>query len=275
MKKKVDKISHYLHAKFSSARTNSELNQWDTGRLMTSLLQQTSSHTLSQDEETRIDQLKSYGLELSQKEQVISYHDIGSQLQLPVKRIYQNAATKNKWSVFFYLLAKSFDSPTILEIGTNLGVSGQYYLSGILDSKQRNGHLTTIEGVGDLCAIARTRLRQLDPSEQHFEVRHGLYDDVLPGIQQDKKRFDIIFIDGNHHYEPTMKYFDISRELMQDEAMIIFDDINWSAQMKKAWKDVLSQSHHTISLDFYKLGILLFEKNQQIEPKDYRMFLAY
>ena len=49
-----------------------------------------------------------------------------------IANMYQELS--KKWTSFFYELSKTKNVNNILEIGTNLGVSGQYFLKG-LDEK--------------------------------------------------------------------------------------------------------------------------------------------
>ncbi len=70
----------------------------------------------------------------------------------------------------------------VLELGTNTGMSGSYILSA-----RRAPHLTTVEGSPDLCAVAEHALKE-----------HDLFDDALDALAAEGKRFDAVFIDGQH-----------------------------------------------------------------------------
>jgi predicted O-methyltransferase YrrM len=49
---------------------------------------------------------------------------------------------------------------------------------------------------------------------------------------------DFVYIDGNHRYEPTMKYFDLLMQYSHEGTILVSDDIHWSLEMTQAWKAI-------------------------------------
>ena len=78
--------------------------------------------------------LDEYRLELSANNNKINFKEIGSNIILSVSEISIKAAS-TKMDSFFYHLAKMEKIKNVLEIGTNLGVSGQYFLKAIEKKK--------------------------------------------------------------------------------------------------------------------------------------------
>ena len=72
---------------------------------------------------------------------------------------------------------------------------------------KKNTKFITLEGVKGLCDIAKERLTLLS-TEQEFEVVHGLYDQTLINLVNKEILYDLLFIDGNHRYDATLKYFE-------------------------------------------------------------------
>ena len=66
----------------------------------------------------------------------------------------------------------------------------------------------------------------------------------------------MIYIDGNHQYEPTISYFEQLQKNSHDRTIFIFDDIHYSPSMEKAWKHLQSQPQVTITLDLFFIGII-------------------
>ena len=91
----------------------------------------------------------------------------------------------------------------------------------------------------------------------------------------DNKNFNIVFIDGNHKKEPTIKYFTELQSQLSSPAIIIFDDINWSLDMQQVWKIVKSNKNVSYSIDMFKFGILIFDKKSIHKKGDYKLHLAY
>ena len=70
----------------------------------------------------------------------------------------------------------------------------------------------------------------------------------------------LLFIDGNHKYEPALRYFNIIRKYAKEDTIIIFDDIHWSAEMESAWKMITADENVSVSIDVFRCGIVFFKK---------------
>lgn len=216
--------------------------------------------------------LQQFRHDLSFDDRIISFEEIGSDSEMTVAEVAQRAASPEIWARFFYHLSKAEPTENILEIGTNLGVSGQYFIKALEEKK--NGKFITLEGVKRLCEIAENQFGSLaDPSR--FEVLHGLYDQTLINIVNNDILFNLVFIDGNHQYNATLKYFEMLKNNLADKAVVIFDDINWSKGMRKAWREICKQKGVVLSVNFFKLGVIVFDsKSTQLTPDHYQLFLS-
>lgn len=215
--------------------------------------------------------LEAYIEELNSNQTEISYEFFGLNEKRKVYEIAQNAGSPKKWCSFFYFLTKFSGAKNILEIGTNLGISGQYFLSALPSGES---YFTSLEGLPDLCKLASERFGKLE-NDSDFEVIQGMYDATLPKIAATEQKFDIVFFDGNHHYQPTIDYFNLLKGNYSRDAILVFDDINWSSGMKKAWKYLQNESGVYCSIEFYKLGILLYNPEKKALPKrDVKLFLT-
>src|SRR5690554_524262 len=122
----------------------------------------------------------------------------------------------------------------------------------------------TFEGVPDLCKIAENRFNQI--AANGFKIVQGFYDDTLSIVEEIDKKYDLIFIDGNLKYEPTLKYFNYLKNYCHQNSVIIFDDINWSNEMIRVWKKIES-SEHVVSIDLFNIGIITFRKDAELNTK--------
>lgn len=80
----------------------------------------------------------------------------------------------------------------------------------------------------------------------------GLYEDTFPVIIENERDFDLLFIDGNHQKEPTIMYFNELKKSMSSKAIFVFDDINYSEEMKEAWNYIKTDEKVNFSIDLYK-----------------------
>lgn len=205
--------------------------------------------------------LEEYRARLLASDEVITYEVFLSDLKRTVAEIARIGASPPAWCKLYYFLATLSGAENILEIGANLGISGQYFLAAL---KGRPGSkFVTMEGVPRLCAIASERFSELAPGEGRFEVIQGLYDDTLSAVVDSGLKFGLVFIDGNHRYEPTVQYFNFLKNNYSDPAILIFDDIHLSAGMERAWMEIKKAPEVVCSVDLFKLGIIVFEKSRR------------
>jgi hypothetical protein len=72
----------------------------------------------------------------------------------------------------------------------------------------------------------------------------------------------MLFIDGNHSYEATMRYFELSKPFLNNESMVVFDDIYWSKGMTRAWEQIKADPQVKVSIDLFFVGLVFFRKEQ-------------
>src|SRR5690606_20615983 len=268
------KWKHLINSKaFEKKNINEIRTHFTSGEKLVSSFLKAKEFNGTETEENSLKTLDSYGNELSKREDLIDFSLFGINEKQTVSSVYQRAASKNKWCHFFYFLSRNDKETNILEIGTNLGVSGQYYIGALCDNKTVTSHFVTFEGVPDLCKIANERFEKISINRNcNYKIIQGLYEDTLHRVDDLNIKFDIVFIDGNHKYKPTIEYYEYLLNHSKDNAVFIFDDINWSGEMKKAWQDIL-KTDYSYSIDFFKMGIIVFEKDNHLK-KNYNLFLT-
>lgn len=168
--------------------------------------------------------------------------------QRTVGQIVRSAAKHPKYCRLLSHIVSYSHPHTVIELGTSLGVSSAY-IATALDPDVR---FVSIEGEPEIHSIAKENLRSLDLKAN---LRCGLFIDVLPDILEEFKRVDLIFIDGHHDYDATMEYFQTALPYCHTGSVLIFDDINWSAGMQRAWKRIQSHKRVSQTVDLYTMGI--------------------
>ncbi len=225
------------------------------------------------DEDSRAFQnCEKYRTELLQDKTLISYEIFGSDKTARVKDICKNAASSKKWCEFLYFLSKKTEPSLLLEIGTNLGISGCYVLESIQNNAK--ARFITMEGLSRLCEISANQFASIAPPSK-YEIREGLFDSTFPQLLKEDVLFDLLFIDGNHKKEPTIAYFKALKEKIKSPAIFVFDDINWSREMKEAWKLIQNDGDVNFAIDLYKQGIAIIDKKETEKNVQFKLHLAY
>jgi len=217
--------------------------------------------------------IECYREKLANNTDVISYEIFNSSATRQIKDIYKIAASPRIWGELLYVLTKNLKTKKVLEIGTNVGISGTYILNGM---KQNNNEFKfiTMEGLGQLCLLSEDQFSKLT-KRNNFEIISGLYKNTFPNLIKKEIAFDLIFIDGNHQKEPTLLYFDKLKNCCNDKVVFIFDDIYYNIEMTEAWKTIVRDKSINYSIDLYKWGIAIIDNSSTNYNKEFGIHLTY
>lgn len=173
--------------------------------------------------------------------------------------IARKAGIRNKYGKALHCLVKYVEAKNVLELGTSVGISSVW-----MAYSNESTNVYTIEGNPEILNIAKNNFENAELKNIYTQCAN--FDDVLHQ-KLTEMDFDIVFIDGNHTYEATIKYFQILKHKLNNKCLVVFDDIYWSKGMTKAWKEIKKDKEVTISIDIFQLGIISF--NTDLTRGDY------
>lgn len=135
----------------------------------------------------------------------------------------------------------------VLETGTSVGLNSLY----LAHSYARQ--VCTIEGSPVLAQFAKRQFERL--AKGHIRVVEGLVQNVFPDTLRQFQP-DLIFLDADHRKE-TIDYYmkEIQRFPSPGRCMVIHD-IHWSAGMKEAWMQIVSDQTCSLTIDIFQAGII-------------------
>ncbi len=171
-------------------------------------------------------------------------------------KFVKRSSVSEKYGLLLFRITSWFRPEMIIELGTGLGISTMYLSSGAPDTP-----LHSIEGDKERASLAAQLICRCCPGPVsiHWGGMEEKLVDILPLLPQ---RF-LAFVDGNHHYEPTLDYVRKLLERAGDNAVIIMDDIYWSRGMHRAWKEIQAWPEIGASIDLFHMGVLLLRKDLQ------------
>lgn len=170
-----------------------------------------------------------------------------------VSKIVRRASTRLRYCRLLFKVAREMKPNTVIEFGTSLGIS-----TIALSLAAPNAKILTIEGCEFIAKVAAENFKQL--GLQNINQYIDLFDKQIVNILKEIQHSFILYIDGNHRYEPTTQYFEAFAELANNDSIIIIDDIHWSEEMDKAWKDICKHPKSTTKIDVYQMGIVFFKQ---------------
>lgn len=161
---------------------------------------------------------------------------------LKVAELAKSASSNLVKCSYIVRLAEWSGSKTILELGTNLGIATMAFAENGLD-------VTTVEGSQGIYEYSIKGLNRWSNVQTIRSTFEGFLD-------ENSKKFDMVFIDGDHTYESTMNLTESAKNILNEGGIIVLDDIRWSSGMKKAWSDILRDPAFNICIDLCMIGVI-------------------
>jgi predicted O-methyltransferase YrrM len=184
----------------------------------------------------------------------------GSRRKVAIRNIARYSGVRRKTGELLFRLSRHLAPGTILELGTSLGISTSYLALG-----NPSASVFTIEGCPETAKLARKNFT--NSGLNHIHTVNGNFDEVLPEIMKNTGILKMVFIDGNHRKEPTLKYFSLLLQYIADDTVFILDDIHWSKEMEMAWKEIRRHSSVKVTIDLFSIGLVFF--SERLSKQDF------
>ena len=182
----------------------------------------------------------------------------GLKKERKISYIARTSAKPAKYAQLLFRLVNHFQPKTIFDLGTSLGITTSY-----LASAHSQTEVYTFEGCPAIAEMAQENFKKLGLTTVHAIT--GNLDDTLPQQLEKVEQLDFVFFDGNHRYEPTMRYFKACLEKHLEHSVFVVDDLYWSAEMKRAWQEIKKHPQVLQTVDLFYVGLVFFRKTQ---PKE-------
>jgi predicted O-methyltransferase YrrM len=212
----------------------------------------------------RIDALR---LECMHDSSLLAIEDFGAgyggnaapHIQKSVREVTRSSARGRREGELLARICTHYAPQQVLELGTNLGFASLYMSTAIAADAQ----LVTVEGSTELAAMAGKHFGQfaLRPVQIVAEFEQALRHEI------DWAAFapNLVLLDGNHRKQATLDYVDFLLPRVAQGAILILDDIYWSAEMAEAWRQIIQHPRVTVSIDLFALGICFLDRPQAQE----------
>jgi predicted O-methyltransferase YrrM len=208
-------------------------------------------------------------IESLRKELLLNHHAVevedfgagsvsGNKRQRKIKDIARYSLKSPKYARLMFQLAQFIKAENIIELGTSLGITTAY-----LAASNPKAQVRTFEGASAVASIAAEHFEKL--SLPNIRLYQGEFDDRLEYYKNEMlPSHDLIYIDGNHTYEATLRYFHFFLPLTNEHTLMVFDDIHWSDGMERAWEAIKQHPAVTLTIDLFFVGLVFFRKSQLV-----------
>ena len=169
-----------------------------------------------------------------------------------IDQIFKTSSSFGKNGVLLFRICMHFKPQNILELGTSIGMGSLYMHLG--NPKSR---LISIEGCPETHSIAKENLKTYP-----IELINNTFKNAIQTFSEEK--FDLVFIDGHHNGKALLEYMDALMEYTHDNTIFVLDDIRWSHSMLDSWNKLSGAQTYHLSLDFFRMGVLV-RRPQQVK----------
>lgn len=214
-----------------------------------------SKKDLSKDDRERIAEIERQRQSLLGRDEPLVDGSLGEGGIYDANKTVHQACTVSKNAKFLHFLfsiVRSLAPKTVLELGTNVGISSAY-LAAALMANRTDAKVVTLDS-----SPYRQRLAKKihgDVGLTNVDYVQGFFSDTLRPTLDEIGPVDLAFIDGHHQYRPTLDYFDVIVPASTADAVFVFDDIIWSDGMKKAWAELQADPRLGLVVDLKSVGI--------------------
>ena len=235
-------------------------------------------------------------------------HIDGIKKMRKIKDIARTALSPAFQCRWLFKIVQLYSPENLIELGTSLGISTLY----LSEAAPKNAAFYTLEGALEIAKIAQNNFETFNDQvlKQDFarynkkllkpemlnpvritndELRNnnitspnsfsninlvvGRFEDTFESVLKKFGKVDFAFIDGNHHYDATINYFNTLLPYTHDYSVLIFDDIYWSVGMKHAWEDIKNHNAVTLTIDLFWCGLVFFRK-ENAEKQHFKLIKA-
>jgi predicted O-methyltransferase YrrM len=225
------------------------------------------------EEHGRITRIERHRRELEESTDQITYTDFGAgdpnaglseaemragrEVNAMIGRICTHSSTSPFWCLFLFRLIRTLQPTSLVEIGTGVGISAAY--QGAAVQLNGVGSLVTLEGAASLAQVARAGLENVGVDDVAVIV--GNAQDTLPDVLAERQPIDYAFVDAHHDERATLRYFERILGSLGDPAVVVFDDIRWSAGMERAWRAVTNRDAVAVAVDLGEMGVCVIDSS--------------
>lgn len=209
--------------------------------------------------------LEKYRKALLENKNTIEVTDFGAGSKVfvsnirPINKIAKTAGISRKRAELVYRISNYFKPDSVLELGTSLGLATSALALG-----NKKAKIITLEGCPETAHQCQLQLQKFNINNVESIVTE--FSTYLKTHQLSTTSYQLIYFDGNHSKEATLKYFELLLPTITNDTVWIFDDIHWSVEMEEAWETIKKHPKVSVTIDTFQWGLVFFRREQ---PKEH------
>lgn len=170
-----------------------------------------------------------------------------------VSEIVMNSAVPRKFGILLANLASEFGNPSVVELGTSLGISTMYLAAGCPGSI-----IYTVEGCAETSEIAKQNFSAA--GLENITLLNTSFDEAITRLTDIGIKPGLVYIDGHHRKEHLLRYFRQFSAIAGKNTLIIIDDIHYSQEIEEAWENIRNSGNISCTIDIFRMGLVFFRE---------------
>lgn len=170
-----------------------------------------------------------------------------------ISDIAKYSSVPKKYGLLLSGLSSQYGKENIVELGTSLGISTLYLASG-----SGNARVHSFEGCSETSRVALSNFAEAGIG--NIKQYNISFDEGLGRMDSAGISAGLIFIDGDHSRDSTLRYYDKAMNITDEDSVVIVDDIHINREMSEAWESIKGDGRVTCSIDINRMGLLFFRK---------------
>lgn len=154
-------------------------------------------------------------------------------------------------------LVRTLRPRSCVELGTGFGISSAY--QGAALEMNGGGTLVTLDAAAAWAGIARQGFSGLG-LDDNIELRLGSIDEMLGEVLEAAAPIDYALLDADHTERATLRHFEALLPHLPEGAIVVLDDIGWTAEMRRAWERVRRHERVARGVAIGRLGATLISR---------------
>jgi predicted O-methyltransferase YrrM len=198
----------------------------------------------------RLDNVEKLRKELKSNHEIIDLFDLKTKTSYrkTISSIAKTSLSTPQFSSFLFKLIEWMKVERVLETGTSFGIN-TLYMAG----PEKVSRVLSIEASPIISSIAEKQFSKL--LQHKIEIKRGTVQGVIEP-QIIKEQPELCFIDADHRSDAVLFCIESIMAHSQKIKCIVIHDIYWSADMLKAWEQIVSDTRFNLTVDLFQAGLI-------------------
>lgn len=167
--------------------------------------------------------------------------------------VCQRVSSPRTGMALLYALVEIYKPRWVVELGSAFGVGSTALTLALASGGREDARFDGVEFEEWRAKIADSGVREI--LGDRARVHPGDIAKALPRLAREAapgERIGMAFVDAEHTFDATLGYHRLLLPMLEPGAIVVYDDTEWSDEMRRAWKAIVADPRVTDALSLGK-----------------------